>query len=105
MNNNNLGIILKARRREKGLTLSQLVSLSGVSMSHIARVERGERFPSGHILRKLAEPLGFSETELLKLAGVMPRDAVDDRLDSLKEGIKAEIIGAMVNLCEKIDKL
>jgi len=103
--NNNLGLILGVRRKEKGLTLRQLVSLSGVSMSHIARVERGERFPSGPILRKLAEPLDFSEIELMKLAGFMSRDAVDDRLDRFKKSVKKELIETLVNLGERIDKL
>ena len=78
MNNNNLGVILKARRKEKGLTLTQLSRLSGVSAAHIARSERGERFPSGHILRKLAKPLDFSEIELCKLAGFISQDADEE---------------------------
>jgi transcriptional regulator with XRE-family HTH domain len=38
--------------------------MSGVSSSHLGRIERGERFPSAHILRKIAKPLDFEETEL-----------------------------------------
>jgi len=33
--------------------------------------ERGERFPSAHILRKIAKPLGFDEAELLTHAGFL----------------------------------
>ncbi|GAI19913.1 unnamed protein product, partial [marine sediment metagenome] len=84
--NNNLGVILRARRKDKGLTLTQLSSLSGLHHSHIARLERGERFPTERTLKKLAEPLGFSELELCKLAGFIPRDAADDRLDRFKKG-------------------
>ena len=80
---NNLGTILKARRKERGLTLTQLSSLSGLHTAHIARIERGERFPKGSTLRKLAEPLGFSEFELCKLAGFISQDAVD-RVDKVK---------------------
>ena len=103
--NNNLGLILRARRREKGLTLTQLSSLSGLHTAHIGRIERGERFPRGHTLRKLAEPLGFSELELCKLAGFIPRDAADDRLDRFKKSVKKEIIETLVNLGERIDRL
>ena len=78
MDNNNLGIILKERRKAKGLRLRKLATLSGVSMSHIGRIERGERFPSGHILRKLAKPLDFSELELCKLAGFISQDADEE---------------------------
>ncbi|MCK4418142.1 MAG: helix-turn-helix transcriptional regulator, partial [Candidatus Latescibacteria bacterium] len=102
---NNLGGILKERRKEKGLGLRQLAILSGVSAAHIARVERGERFPAGRILRKLAEPLGFSEFELCKLAGFISRDATDDRLDRFKKSVKKEVIETLVSLCEKIDRL
>jgi len=69
--NNDLGKILKQRRLMESLTLVGLAEKTGVSAAHIGRVENGERFPSGHVLRKLAQPLGFSETELLVLAGFM----------------------------------
>ena len=45
--------------------------MSGVSPSHLGRIERGERFPSASILRKLAKPLGFEEDELFTLAGYL----------------------------------
>ena len=80
---NNLGVILKARRKEKGLTLTQLSSESGLHTAHIGRIEKGERFPTGRTLMKLAEPLGFSEFELCKLAGFISQDAVD-RVDKVK---------------------
>ena len=66
---NELAGIIKHRRLMRGLTLQQLSAESGVSLSHLGRIERGERFPSGGILRKIAQPLGFEETELLTLAG------------------------------------
>lgn len=105
METNNLGSILKARRKEKELTLVDLGTLSGLHPSHIARIERGERFPMGRNLRKLAEPLGFSELELCKLAGFLSRDSSDDRLDRFKKSVKKEIIETLVNLCERIDRL
>jgi len=68
MGNNNLGVILRARREERGLRLVDVSKLSGLHLSCVARIERGERFPTGRTLKKLAKPLGFSEIELLKLA-------------------------------------
>jgi len=50
------------------LTLGELAERSGVSASHLGRIERGERFPSARILRRLAKPLGFDESELFTLA-------------------------------------
>lgn len=48
---------LHRRRLNKGLTISQLSELSGVSLSHIARIERGERSPSYQIALKLEKAL------------------------------------------------
>jgi len=68
---NDLGKILKQRRVMVPLTLRELATMSGVSASHLGRIERGERFPSARILRKIAKPLGASENELLTLAGYL----------------------------------
>lgn len=68
---NSLGKYLRKVRHGRELTLEALSALSKVSTTHIARVERGDRFPSAHVLQKIADPLGFSELELLKLAGYL----------------------------------
>jgi len=65
------GRLLKQRRVMVPLTLQQLAHASGISPSYLGRIERGERFPSGHMLRKMAQPLGSEETELLTLAGYL----------------------------------
>ena len=84
IDNNNgqyLGRILKQRRVMIPLTLRGLAAISGMSPSHLGRIERGERFPSALILRKIAEPLGFGESELFSLAGYLsPRpSSLDER--------------------------
>ena len=68
---NDLGKIIKQQRITIPLTLQELTAKSGVSSSHLGRIERGERFPSAHVLRKIARPLGFEEDELLTLAGYL----------------------------------
>jgi len=70
-NSKNIGRIIKEHRVTNRLTLNQLGGMSGVSSSHLARIERGERSPSAHILRKVATPLGFGESELLTFAGYL----------------------------------
>jgi transcriptional regulator with XRE-family HTH domain len=70
-----LGAILKRQRVMVPLTLRELAVASGISPSHLGRVERGERFPSAHILRKIAGPLGFAENELFVLAGYLSRQS------------------------------
>jgi len=66
-----IGKILKQQRISIPLTLQELAATSGVSPSHLGRIERGERFPSAHILRRIAKPLGFDEDELFTLAGFL----------------------------------
>lgn len=69
--NNDLGRIIKQQRVTVPLTLQELAAISNVSSSHLGRVERGERFPSARILRRIAKPLGFNEDELFTLAGFL----------------------------------
>ena len=71
MDINNLGKILRQQRVTLPLTLQELSAKSDVSPSHLGRIERGERFPSAHILRRIASPLGFEESELFALAGYL----------------------------------
>jgi len=71
VDSNHLGIIIKQQRIVLSLTLQELAAKSGVSASHLGRMERGERFPSAHILQKIARPLNFSEDELFTLAGYL----------------------------------
>lgn len=71
MDSNHLGGIIKQQRISLSLTLQELAGRSGVSASHLGRIERGERFPSAHILQKIAKPLAFEEDELFTLAGYL----------------------------------
>ena len=75
-----IGGIIKQQRISIPLTLQELADKAGDSASHLGRIERGERFPSAHILRKIARPLGFEENELFSLAGYLsaPASAVSE---------------------------
>lgn len=77
--------IIKQRRLMKGFTLEQLGEISGVSPSHLGRIERGERFPSARILRRLAKPLGFTEVDLFTIADFLPPQ-LSTEIDSLSVG-------------------
>jgi transcriptional regulator with XRE-family HTH domain len=76
-NGQNLGRILKQRRVMIPLTLRKLAAISGTSSSHLGRMERGERFPSASILRKIAKPFSFEESELFSIAGYLPSRPVE----------------------------
>ena len=69
--NSHVGGMIKQQRISFPLTLQELADRTGVSASHLGRIERGERFPSAHILRKIARPLGFDENELFTAAGYL----------------------------------
>ena len=83
-----LASMLKDHRVSRSLTLRELAVSSSVSTSHLGRIERGERFPSAQILRKMAKPLGFDEDELFMLAGFLsvrsPTIAENDPASSSK---------------------
>ena len=70
-----LGKILKQARIMLELTLRDLAAQSGVSGSHLGRIERGERFPSAPVLRKIAKPLRFEESVLFAHAGYLSPEA------------------------------
>jgi len=93
-------IIIHKRRKELGLTLKQLASLSGVSAAYISRVERGERFPSVTILKTLAKPLQVPEIVLFSWAGYLPDDIVQEM-----GWIKGQIREAMADLQKRIEYL
>lgn len=75
---NVLGTLIKQKRASLPLTLQELSLKSGVSQSHIGRIERGERFPSAQVLRRIAKPLGFRPEELFELAGFLSANSNGD---------------------------
>ena len=68
----NLGSIVRAHRKRVGLSLAGLSAKSGVSLSHLGRIENAQRYPSTKVLRKIAKPLNLDEKELFNLAGYLP---------------------------------
>ena len=93
-----LGEILRQHRVTIPLTLYELSSMSGVSTSHLGRIERGERYPSASILRKIAKPLGFEENELFTLAGYLTPLAEDiaEERKGYQGGVLDSYVGKML---------
>ena len=85
INRNDFVAIIRRRRLIGRLSLRGLADASGISAAHLGRIERGERFPSAGILRKIAKPLGLDENELFVLAGYLsdgaPTKAESNGLD------------------------
>jgi len=95
-NNNNPGKTIKQRRLMIPLTLQELATTAGVSSSHLGRIERGERFPSAHVLRKMAEPLGLGESELFMVAGYLsPRSPVETEERHHRNGLNPYVASVL----------
>jgi transcriptional regulator with XRE-family HTH domain len=63
-----LGLAVKARRRELGITQEALANDTDLHQRWISNVENGKRNPSYASLRRLAEGLRLSTSELLARA-------------------------------------
>ena len=65
----NISRIIREQRKQKSLSLKQLSRLSGVSISHLGRIEQGLRRPSTRTIQKIVGPLDFDLQELLIITG------------------------------------
>lgn len=63
-----LGLAVKARREELGLTQEQIYLRTDIHQRYISNVENGKRNPSYASLRRLAEGLELSASELIARA-------------------------------------
>jgi len=63
-----LGLAVKARRQELGITQETLANDSELHQRWISNVENGKRNPSYASLRRLASGLGLSASELIARA-------------------------------------
>jgi transcriptional regulator with XRE-family HTH domain len=60
-----IGASLRAAREQRGLTLEQAAELSGLSKSHLSRLESSDRQPSVAALLSLSDALGVPMSALL----------------------------------------
>ncbi len=88
----NIGKIIREQRKSIPLTLKQLSELSGVSVSHLGRIEQGLRKPSPRTLQKISKHLGFDLDEILTMAGFLsPKDLLfsEEQRDKLRAEMNA----------------
>jgi transcriptional regulator with XRE-family HTH domain len=71
-----LGMAVKARRQELGLTQEQLYLRTDIHQRYLSNVENGKRNPSYASLRRLAEGLGLSASELIAAAEQLEQSGV-----------------------------
>lgn len=70
-----LGLAVKARRQELGLTQEQLANETDLHQRWISNVETGKRNPSYGSLRRLAAGLELSASQLIALSERIEGDA------------------------------
>lgn len=75
MNQEKIGLFIKRKRIEKGLTQDQLANLLYVSSKTISRWERGLNIPDISILENLSIELGVSVNEIM--LGEENKDMID----------------------------
>lgn len=80
-NQKSIGKLVRDRRVSMGLSIQAVADKTGISGSHLSRIEGGERRPSGQVLQKLAKPLSFEESELMLAAGYFTERPKADRDD------------------------
>ncbi len=69
------GEFLRALRKEKGLTIRQIETYTGVSNSYLSLVENGKRgIPSPDILKQLAPALKVTYEFLMEKAGYIEQE-------------------------------
>ncbi|HTA33956.1 MAG TPA: helix-turn-helix transcriptional regulator [Solirubrobacteraceae bacterium] len=69
-----LGLAVKARRAELGLTQEQVYLRTDIHQRYISNVENGKRNPSYASLRRLAAGLELSASELIARAEAIEHD-------------------------------
>jgi len=61
-----LGQRLRARRIDRGWSLRELADMTGISYTHLAKLERdGVPYPGYRTIEKLADALGYTKEHLM----------------------------------------
>ncbi len=80
-----LGLKLRSKRQEAGLSLKQLAARSGMSISYLSEIETGRKYPKPDKLLLLADALGLPFDELVSLR-------VTEDLMPLKEALSSSLL-------------
>ncbi|MTV50777.1 helix-turn-helix domain-containing protein [Heliobacillus mobilis] len=112
------GDLLKEMRKEKGITLAELgKEIGGVSVTYLSEIERGQKVPSDHLVRQLADYYDIDEDFLFAKFGKVPmaaRRVFEDnplllktladigRSDGIPEDMKQDLYDYLHNLYKHI---
>lgn len=90
MTDNSIGIRIKKRRKELGLTQTQIKQEIGISSGNMSDIENGNKLPSTPTLISLSKILNCSIDWILKGENINPQNTIlsDERTSRLIEGFK-----------------
>lgn len=97
-----IGRVLRASRKEQGMTQEQLAESCGISPKCVGEIERGETNPSVGVIFKLTSALGKYPSHIFSVNPRLSRKTV--YLDRLTELLKDKE-DATRNLAEAIESL
>jgi len=63
-----IGLIISTERVKKEMTQEQLSGLAGISRSHLASLESGQKSPKIETIWKIAEALSVKPSKLIMMA-------------------------------------
>ena len=72
------GKVLRAVRREVGLTQEQLAHAAEIDRTFVSLIERGERQPTVRVIFRLAEALCVTPSRLIELTQGLVRNEVGE---------------------------
>ena len=75
-----VGMIIGTERVRKGMTQEQLSGLAGISRSHLAALESGQKIPRADTLWRIAEALAVKPSRLIMLAERIAETKTDETL-------------------------
>lgn len=94
-----MGLRIRAKRKEMGLTQEKLAEMIDISPSHVGEVERGTSVCSIEVLVNLATTLGLNLDTLVK--GIDEENA-DGAFSEILETMTTENKKLYLKLCESI---
>lgn len=82
-----IGKFLRDLRKNKGLTMKEFGSLTGLSQPYLSQIENGQRGkPSPEILKKYSSALDYDHFNLMAVAGYIEED---DLLEPVEEIVRS----------------
>ena len=70
----NFGVLLRKKRKARGMSQNELARKTGVDASYISKLEQGKEKPSPQVVRKLAGLLDADPGEFELAAGQVPEE-------------------------------